>query len=98
MSLEQEHLRTPRQSGDGDVQGANSDPELVPGKQTRAMALAGARAPGQGTPERWAQTLPTAWGGGMVAEVEARTQSLVEAPWRFEGGNNGPDGPRRLRE
>lgn len=47
MSLDQEHLKSPRQSGDSGVQGASSDPELVPGKRTRAMGLSGNRAPGQ---------------------------------------------------
>lgn len=37
-------------------------------------------------PDRWAQTRPALWGGGMVAEVRERDEVLTAPPWRFEGG------------
>ena len=38
------------------------------------------------TEQRWAETNPMLWGGGMVARVGAHDLRLVEAPWRFEAG------------
>lgn len=39
-----------------------------------------------GQTRRWAETDPLLWGGGMVSSVDARSHTLVDAPWRFEAG------------
>ncbi|MED5371909.1 MAG: aminotransferase class V-fold PLP-dependent enzyme [Myxococcota bacterium] len=57
------------------------------------VAFAGHKAYGplgvgllHGQPERWAQTRPLHWGGGMVRAVEQGTPHLQPAPWCFEAG------------